>query len=58
MLFADTQLTGSLADRLALGDQNLRLAQVADNLPRGITLIMTVYLNSEMNPCPARSENC
>ena len=37
-LFAATQLTGSFADRFVLGDQDLRLAPVADNLLRGITL--------------------
>ena len=54
-LFADTQLTGSLADRLALRDQNLRLAQVTDNLFRGITIsghddpfLMTQFLTPEL----------
>ena len=54
-LFADTQLTGSLTDRLALRDQNLRLAQVTDNLFRGITLsghddpfLMTQFLTPEL----------
>ena len=37
-LFADTEMTGSLDDRLALRYQNLPLAEMPDNLFSGVTV--------------------
>ena len=37
-LFADTEMTGSLDDRLALRYQDLPLAEMADNLFSGVTV--------------------